>query len=302
MAVINFGSINIDHIYSVPHFVTPGETLSSTQYQSVLGGKGANQSIACALSGCDTKHVGGVHINDSAFVAILQQAGVDCQYINQQSAIATGHAIIQVNDEAENAIVLFAGANHALSSKQIDTVLQNATSDDWVLLQNETNAIAEIIDKAAALGLPIAFNPAPMTPEVAALPLEKLSLLMVNEIEAMQLTQTSTLNEATAVFQSQYPNTEVIMTLGKAGVQYLYQGEQIVVKGFDVKAVDTTAAGDTFTGYFLAEYIKLNDNKRADIEHALLTACAAAAICVTGKGAAPSIPDMATVQQFLTAN
>lgn len=299
MAVINFGSINIDHIYTVPHFVTPGETLSSSRYQSVLGGKGANQSIACAHAGTEVKHVGAVHSSDTSFVKQLESAGVDCQFVKQQIATATGHAIIQVNDDGENAIVLFAGANHILSDAQIESAIDSAEADDWVLLQNETNAIGRIIERASAKGLSIAFNPAPMTPEIADLPLGKVTLLFVNEVEAMQLTNTQTIEDASSVLSTNYPNTKVIMTLGKAGVTYLYKGQQINVKGFKVNAVDTTAAGDTFTGYFLASYIESLANGSSEPEVALKTACAAAALCVTKEGAAPSIPKALNVAKFL---
>jgi ribokinase len=299
MAVINFGSINIDHIYTVPHFVTPGETLSSSRYQSVLGGKGANQSIACALAGTGVKHVGAVHSSDTPFVNQLESAGVDCQFVKQQSTSATGHAIIQVNDEGENAIVLFAGANHILSEAQIESAIDSAAPDDWVLLQNETNAIGKIIEKASAKGLSVAFNPAPMTPDIADLPLEKVTLLFVNEVEAMQLTNTQTIEDASSVLSRNYPDTKVIMTLGKAGVTYLHKGQQINVKGFKVNAVDTTAAGDTFTGYFLASYIDSLAKGSSEPEVALKTACAAAALCVTKEGAAPSIPKAPDVAKFL---
>jgi len=299
MAIINFGSINIDHIYTVPHFVTPGETLSSSRYQSVLGGKGANQSIACALAGTAVQHVGAVHSNDTLFVKQLEKAGVNCQFVKQQTATATGHAIIQVNDEGENAIVLFAGANHELSEAQINSAIDGAKADDWALLQNETNAIGSIIEKASAKGLSVAFNPAPMTPDIINLPLEKVTLLFVNEVEAMQLTNTQTIEEAASVLSTNYPNTKVIMTLGKAGVTYLFEGQQINVEGFKVNAVDTTAAGDTFTGYFLATYINNLAKGNSKPEIALKTACAGAALCVTKEGAAPSIPSASQVAKFL---
>lgn len=310
MAVINFGSINIDHIYTVEHFVAPGETLSSSHYQSVLGGKGANQSIACAQAGVQTKHVGAVNNNDSSFVALLEQSGVDCNLVQKQSTTATGHAIIQVNHEGENAIVLFAGANHILSTEQIEHALAKATTGDWVLLQNETNAIEDIINIASAKNIPIAFNPAPMTTAIKQLPLDKIDLLFVNEIEAMQLTDTTTIEQAIANLSQNLPKTKVILTLGKKGVCFLYQSQQTLVEGFKVEAVDTTAAGDTFTGYFLARYIQNSQGIQSNQENseitqqnvptnALTTACAAAALCVTQQGAAPSIPSNEQVERFL---
>lgn len=298
MSVFNFGSINIDHIYLVPHFVAPGETLSSTDYHSVLGGKGANQSIACALAGEHVKHIGSVHKNDASFVNAIRAAGVDCEYISEQTSMPTGHAIIQVAESGENAIVLFSGANHALDLVQIDKVLSTATANDWVLLQNETNAIEVIINSAFDKGIPIAFNPAPMTSAVAKLPLEKVALLIVNEVEAMQLTSTDTINDAKVALKARYPNTKIILTLGKAGVCYLHQDTEIVVPGFSVTPLDTTAAGDTFAGYFLASYTQLDDTSTP--EQALRKACAAAAISVTRAGAAPSIPYADEVDSFLS--
>ncbi|MDT0593531.1 ribokinase [Glaciecola petra] len=303
MAVINFGSINIDHVYSVEHFVAPGETLSSSAYKSVLGGKGANQSIACAKAGANIKHVGNIHANDHAFLNQMQDVNVDCNWVCKIDSLATGHAIIQVNNEGENAIVLYAGANHCINKTQIDDVLSNADKTDWVLLQNETNAIAEIIESASAQGLNIAFNPAPMTKEVSTLELEKVSLLIVNEIEAMQLTSTDTIHEASAELTKQYPKTKILLTLGKNGVHFMQDGNTIKVDSYKVKALDTTAAGDTFIGYFLAQYCILNKqdaNNEVIVTQALKTACAAAALCVTKAGAAPSIPTQQEVAKFLS--
>jgi len=294
MAIYNFGSINIDHVYLVPHFVSPGETLSSTDYHSVLGGKGANQSIACALAGADVKHIGCVHENDTSFVHSIRSAGVDCQYIVEQTATATGHAMIQVTESGENAIVLCAGANHAIDISHINSVLDKTEPNDWVLLQNETNAIEIIIEAAAEKGLKIAFNPAPMTPSVAQLPLEKVELLIVNEVEAMQLSNTTNVDDANKALQASYPNTKILMTLGKDGVKYLHGSQHISMPSFSVDAIDTTAAGDTFTGYFLAHYIE-----KVSPEQALQRACAAAAIAVTRSGAAPSIPFEHEVDEFL---
>lgn len=306
MAIINFGSINIDHVYLVPHFVKPGETLSSSDYHSVLGGKGANQSISSALAGAKVKHVGSVHANNSTYIHSIREAGVDCSYITEQTAIATGHAIIQVNAEGENAIVLFPGANHALTLQQIDAALDNASSSDWVLLQNETNAIANVINAAHKKGLKVAFNPAPMTEDVSRLPLDKVDLLILNEVEAMQLVGANTVAEAEVELSAKYPSSQILLTLGKQGVRFMHAKATVDVPAFKVEAIDTTAAGDTFIGYFLTSYLAANAETAGlcaeRLTRALQTACAAAAICVTRAGAAPSIPHAIEVQEFLNKN
>ena len=303
MAIINFGSINIDHVYLVPHFVTPGETLGSTDYHSVLGGKGANQSISAALAGAEVKHVGAVHANDTSYTHSIRAAGVDCSHIREQTSVATGHAIIQVNEEGENAIVLFSGANDSLDLPQINAALSDAKANDWVLLQNETNGIASVISAAYDKGLKVAFNPAPMTDDVARMPLEKVSLLILNEVEAMQLVKAENVEDAEAEIIKQYPNSQILLTLGKKGVRFIHANNTIEESAFKVEAVDTTAAGDTFIGYFLTHYLSAISKSATVSENslrgALRTACAAAAICVTRPGAAPSIPHAEEVQEFL---
>lgn len=297
MAVFNFGSINIDHVYSVPHFVAPGETLSSTSYQAILGGKGANQSVACAKAGIKTFHVGSIHSNDATMLDPMLDAGVDMQFVSQQNKNASGHAIIQVSESGENSIILYPGANHLLNKDKINKVLEQAKPSDWVLLQNETNEIANIIDLAHDAGIPVAFNPAPMTEHVANLNLHKLGLLIVNEVEAMQLTQTTTVELAQKALVTLAQDIKVVLTLGKQGVRYLHKNELISVDAFTVDAVDTTAAGDTFIGFFLAHFANAKD-----IETTLKLACAASAISVTRKGASPSVPSLEEVQVFLDSN
>jgi ribokinase len=297
MAVFNFGSINIDHVYSVPHFVQPGETLSSTHYQSILGGKGANQSVALAKAENTVYHVGAIGSNDASFIKEMSAAGVNCSQIRQMSDVASGHAIIQVNPDAENNIILFGGANQCLSDDHIATALAMAKKGDWVLLQNETNAIADVIDASHSRGLNIAFNPAPMTDSVKSLPLEKLTLLVVNEIEAEQLTGKKEVESIKIALLEQYPSAKFVLTLGKQGAWFIDANNQEFCPAFDVDAVDTTAAGDTFIGFFLAAY--QNNQSMAD---ALKYASAASALAVTKAGASPSIPAVNEVLDFLKQN
>ncbi|KXI28053.1 ribokinase [Paraglaciecola hydrolytica] len=293
MAVINFGSINVDHVYQVDHFVQPGETLASSDYQRLLGGKGANQSIALARAGSEVWHVGKVNEADATFKQTLIRENINCKHVSCTET-ASGHAIIQVTPSGENAIVLFGGANHELTSKDIMYALDAAKSSDWVLTQNETSGIDQVLLQAKEKGLKVAFNPAPMTESVKHLPHHCIDLLIVNEVEAEEISGHENLDKIEAYFRQEWPHAEVLITLGKAGVRMLKKDKTIDVPAFEVTAVDTTAAGDTFIGYFLSAYADHSDSKSA-----LLKACAASALAVTKAGAAQSIPTKEEVSRFL---
>lgn len=293
MTIFNFGSINIDHVYQVEHFVRPGETMTSNQYTKVLGGKGANQSIALAQAQANVMHVGAIDVADQGLLKQLSEAGVNTSHIAQLEQ-PTGHAIIQVNNEAENAIVLFAGANHALTDSQIHRVLDTARPNDWVLLQNETNNIGDIISAAKARGLSVAFNPAPMDKTLVLSVIEQVDVLIVNEVEAMDLCDVDSIELAQAALQNQFNQLTTIMTLGAQGVRHISQEGVVEVGAFSVDAVDTTAAGDTFIGFCLAGFMS-----DLSVKDSLQRACAASAICVTKAGASVAIPSLAQVEQFL---
>lgn len=294
MTVFNIGSINIDHLYEVDHFVRPGETMSSTSYRQVLGGKGANQSVALAKADAQVRHVGAIHHSNQNILEQLQDYQVDTSHV-QLVDVATGHAIIQLTPQAENSIILFAGANHSLSADDINSVLSTAKDGDWVLLQNETNLVAETLQTAKHRGLNVAFNPAPMDAILTREVLGSIDLLIVNEVEAMDLAEVSTVEAAKATLPKRYPDLAVIMTLGKDGACYFSKEIELSVAAFSVEAKDTTAAGDTFIGFCLAEL-----SRGADIQTAMRTACAASAIAVTRLGAAPSIPSLDEVTEFLS--
>ncbi|SHE38706.1 ribokinase [Marinomonas polaris DSM 16579] len=305
MTIYNFGSINLDHLYQLDHFVRPGETMASNSYQCLLGGKGANQSVALAKAGADVKHVGAIHHSDQAVIDQLESLGVDTGLIKRID-VPTGHAIIQLTKEAENSIILYQGANHALTEEQVDQVLSQANAGDWVLLQNETNLIEYIMRKAQENKVKVAFNPAPMDAELTKKVLGFVDLLIVNEVEAMDLIGTTDIDSTIVAFPKAYPELAVLMTLGKAGVCYFtgkesdqennYEGG-LSVKAFSVEAVDTTAAGDTFIGFCLSSLMN-----GEDMTQAITRACAASAICVTRLGAASSIPTQDEVTAFLAKN
>ncbi len=292
MTVLNYGSLNIDHVYRVPHFVRPGETLTSQDYRRFAGGKGLNQSIALARAGAPVHHAGKIGPEGTWLRDTLTQEGVDTRFV-QETEVPTGHAIIQVVPEGENAIVIYGGANRAITPEDARRVLAHFGPGDWLLLQNEISALAEILALAGERGLHVALNPAPMTPQVVEYPLEHVRLFIVNETEGTALTGEQEPEAILTAMRRRYPHAATVLTLGGQGSLYEDDQGRIHTPAVPVQAVDTTAAGDTFTGYLLAGLLEGLPPARA-----LELAARAAALCVTRPGAAPSIPHRAEVDAF----
>lgn len=284
MKVLNFGSINIDHVYKVSDFVRPGETLNCHDYQCFAGGKGLNQSIALAHAGGEVFHAGKIGKDDDWLRDRLHQHGVEVSFIELTKG-PTGHAMIQVNASGENAIVIWGGANQRVVEKDVRRTVKYFSRGDYLLVQNEVSSVADIVRISKAQGLKIAFNPAPMTPQVLNYPLDLVDIFIINEIEAYELTKESDPEKISRVLGEQFPQAAAVLTLGERGAWYLDSDKTYYQPAEAVKPIDTTAAGDTFIGYFLAEFIETGDVKKA-----LGKGCRAAAICVTRSGAADSIP------------
>lgn len=293
----NFGSINLDHVYRVPHLVHPGETLASRAYQVGLGGKGANQSLAMALAGGQVSHWGRLGQQDAWARDRLADVGVNVAHVSLVDE-PSGHAIIQVDDVGENAIILFPGANHGFVPSALASLTASAQPGEWLLAQNECNALPELFASARERGLRIAFNPAPMTEDVVRLPLETCQLLFVNRVEAAGLVGLPESSDAQALLaglRQRLPDSETVLTLGGAGAWYQSGEEQCYQPALPVKPVDTTAAGDTFIGYFMTAR-----QEGRTVADCLELAAHAAALCVQQSGAAESIPRRTDVDQALS--
>jgi len=282
--------------------VQPGETLSSESLETVLGGKGANQSVALARAGAPVIHLGRVSRSDQWAVDTLANFGVDINSIERVEE-SSGHAIIQVDAQGENAIVLHGGANQSFDATSLATLLKDAQPGDWLLLQNECNALADAFVIAQEKKLKIAFNPAPMNELVTSLPLEQCRVLIVNEVEALQLANQSGANsnaysqataELQAELQKRYPECLIVLTLGSKGAMLLHDGRCVQADAAQVDVIDSTGAGDTFVGYFLSGLID-----ELSPAQALERACAAGALAVTVAGATPGIPSRAAVDAFI---
>ena len=285
--ILNIGSLNLDYVYAVTHFVEAGETLLARARNVFAGGKGLNQTVAAARAGAQVYHGGAVGADGEMLLDLLKGAGADVSAVAWVD-VPTGHAIIQVSPQGENAIVILGGANRAVSPETVEAALEKVSAGDILLLQNEINGLGLIIRKAAQKGLRILFNPAPMEASVKALPLELLDTLIVNEGEGRALA-----GDMDAL-RAAYPDQKILLTQGSRGASLWTGSELIFQPAFRVKAVDTTAAGDCFLGYYAAALAE--DLPFAD---ALRLAAAASALAVQKQGAAPSIPLRREVEDFL---
>lgn len=288
MTIFNLGSINADLVYRVPHLPEPGETLASTSFSRGLGGKGANMSVAIARAAAHVVHIGAVGPDGVWASERLLEYGVDTRHI-AVAAEPTGHAIIAVDDAGENLILLYPGANQALSETEIALALESAVPEDTFLFQNETNAQRAGAELASARGLRVVYAAAPFSAQAVADVLPLLDMLVLNAVEAEQL------EDATGRAADQLPVRDVIVTLGAEGCRWINTDSGTVQEfpAIPVTPVDTTGAGDTFAGYLVAGL-----DRGLPMAQAISQAVRAAAIMVTRMGTADVIPDLRDLQEF----
>ena len=284
MKILNFGSINKDFFYSVNDFVRPGETISSIRYNVKIGGKGLNQSVGISKAGQKIYHAGIINKDDTFILDKLKKWNINCENI-LLSNNPTGHAIIQVDKKGENSIIIHGGANHDVDIKFIKSVLSKFDSGDILVIQNEINNIKEIIDRAHHKKMKIVFNPAPFNNEILSYDLNKISTLILNQTEGKALSKEKKPDGILKVLNSKFNNTEIILTLGEKGSFYSFKDELVKIKAHKLNTVDTTGAGDTFIGYYVAG-IASKMNKKDNLKRA----SEAAAIATTKLGGAESIP------------
>ena len=283
MRIYNLGSLNIDYVYDVDHFVSAGETLSSDKMQIFPGGKGLNQSVALARAGAEVIH-GAVIGEDGGFLTeILSSAGVDTSRI-ETIPRRCGHAVIQVDKSGQNCILLYPGTNRCIDRRYIENFLFDAERDDILVVQNEISGLDIAFETASRKNMRIAFNPSPFHSDIKKLPLSLVRWLFCNETEGEALFGSRDIREITERFITQIPDGDLILTLGKDGSVFKNREKFIAQPIFETKTVDTTAAGDTFLGYFLASV-----TKGESVERSMAVASKAASVAVSVKGAASSI-------------
>ena len=288
-SILNFGSLNIDHVYQVTSFVRPEETVSSLHYDRLPGGKGLNQSVALARAGAPVFHAGKVGPDGQFLVELLQSCGVDTRFVACNGSV-TGHACIQVDVAGQNCILLHGGANREITLDMAEKTLAAFSAGDWLVLQNEISCMPQILSMGKARGMVTVLNPSPITPELAAADLSQVDYLLLNETEGRDLTGQTRPEDIVVALLRRYPAMHVVLTLGADGAVYAAGEEYISLPAVPVQVVDTTAAGDTFTGFFLAA---LHAGKTP--QAAMRLATQAAAVAVSRPGASVSIPSLGEV-------
>ena len=298
MKVLCFGSLNIDYTYKVEHFVKKGETLSSDELNVFSGGKGLNQSVALSKAGVATYHAGAIGEDGRFLLEELNDAGVNTECVVVLPDMSSGNAIIQNDKDGDNCILLYGGANQAITKEHVDIVLKKFQNGDFIVLQNEISELSYIMERANQIGMKIVLNPSPMNEKILKLPLEYVSYFVLNEVEASQILENDIPNVNTGVklaeaLRERFPSAAIVLTMGGAGSVYVDEKETVLQSVYRVQTLDTTAAGDTFTGYFISGIIRgLGTKESMDL------ASKAAAISVSRQGAAPSIPTLEEVEKF----
>lgn len=289
MTVYSLGSINVDLFFRVPHLPVAGETLPAISHEVGLGGKGANQSVAVAKAGSRVCHIGMIGADNPWVRGRLEAFGVDVEHISSAEG-PTGQAIIMVDEAGENTIVTYAGVNYAQSLPGIEKALAGAGAGDIFLFQNEVSLKLEAAKLARKQGLILVYSAAPFQASVVRDLLPFIDLLVLNEIEAKQLSDFLGLTIA------EIPVPSLLVTSGAEGAVWRDQktGETLEVPAFPVDPVDTTGAGDCFIGYTVAAL-----EQGLDRAAALKLGAAAAAVHVTRPGTSDAIPSREEVDAFL---
>ena len=298
MKVLNFGSLNIDYVYSLDHFVQKGETISSDALHIFPGGKGLNQSVALGRAGVTVSHAGAVGKDGDFLLELLKESCVNIKYIQVLEGVQTGTAIIQNDKSGDNCIILYSGANHQITKEQIANTISDFEKGDFLVLQNEINGMDSIVRVAEEKGLKIVLNPSPMNEKILGLPLQYVDYFVLNEVEAAQILGLENISEKDGEkivreLYNTYPHAKIVLTLGAEGSIY-FDGEKLYrQRAYKTEVVDTTAAGDTFSGFFIAGILRGDT-----VEQAMDTAARAAGIAISRPGAAPSIPKKEEVLEF----
>lgn len=292
MKILVFGSLNIDHDYHMDHIAKEKETIFAEEYSVVAGGKGLNASIALARSGVKVYLAGNIGNDAKVLEDVLEANRVDTSYLNHVDE-PNGHAIIQIDKNGENSIFIYGGSNQSITTEYIDSVINEFEEGDFIILQNEINNEAYLIEKAAQHKLTVFMNPSPFNEKIFTYPLNLVDYFFINEVEGNALTGKKEPEEILDQLRVDYPETHFVLTVGANGSYYQYKDERIQQQAYKVEAIDTVGAGDTFMGYFI-----FGLSREYSVKECMELATKASAITVTRKGAADSIPTLHEISNY----
>ena len=289
MKILNYGSMNVDNVYEVDHIVRPGETINARGKHLYPGGKGLNQSIAAARAGGNVYHIGVLGTDGDVLAEALKENRIHTDFIKHVSA-PSAHTMLQVDSGGQNSIIVFAGPEITFTDAEMDAILTHTDPGDAVIFQNELARSPVFMRKAADRGLTIVFNPSPLDDAIWQYPLDQVSWFIVNEIEGGALSGKTEPESILDVLHGKYPRAGIVLTLGADGAIVLRGDERHFQPAFPVKAVDTTAAGDTFMGFFVTGMLR-----GEPLPEVMARAARASSIAVSRPGAAVSIPSLEEV-------
>ncbi len=301
--IVVIGSSNIDMLMKMDHLPARGETVTDAVFQQVFGGKGANQAVAAARSGGDVAFVNCV--GDDAYakemVRNFKLDGINTEYVFSETGVSSGTALIMIGEDGDNYLSVAPGANYRLTPQYIDTVEELLKKAEILVLQYEIlpETLGYILQKADEHNVRVMLNFAPAR-DIDRNLLSKVSILVVNEVEAGFLAGITVDSEkkikkaAKALLELGIET--VVLTLGAEGSFVASNGGESHIPAFKVKAVDTTAAGDTYCGCLATA---ITEGKSMD--QAVVFASAGAAISVTKMGAQPSAPTRKEIDQFINS-
>lgn len=287
MKIIVFGSVNIDHVYYVPHIIKPEESLHVLGTETFLGGKGLNQAIACAKAGAVTWLAGCCGFEDGqGFFDVCADYNINTSLL-QQLPGKSGETLIQVDPYGQNSILVLGHANQQNTPQRIAQVMSQCDQGDIIVVQNELNGLPDIIRQACRKQCKVILNPSPMDSDLASLDLSLVTGLLLNEVEISALTGEWDMLMALKKLKCTYPELLAILTIGEKGSMVL-EGENLLHVPADNTGpiADTTGAGDTYLGYFICAYYAEGQSVRSAME----LASKAASIAIGRAGATQSIP------------
>lgn len=298
--VVVLGSLNVDSILRIARLPLPGETMEMNDKSSAPGGKGANQAVAAARAGANTSFIGKVGADDAAEVLrdALKSDGISTEHVTTDENRGSGQAFILLQESGQNSILVYGGSNQSLRPADVDAAKDLIKDADFLISQFETpiDTTTYAFEYAQSVGVTTILNPAPAIPTIPTELLKVTDLLCPNETESATLTGIEVTDATSMILNAakfaQMGVKELIITVGSRGAFYANQMESGFVDAFKVKAVDTTAAGDTFLGA-LSSQLKTDFS---NMREAIVFANHASSITVQRLGAQPSIPKLAEIQ------